>query len=1366
MRTMSSETRSVGATPKTATLNSRDVQFGMLNTSASSGSHIIEVDHNAHSPTLERPEDSVHFNTGTSSFQSGKAAGSWGNSLESNRPNEKDPAHLTGGYEHHHPCSNNTSTFNYNYYQLSYDGMTGGNKGHNVNTMNLSRSKGVDEEFDMDEDNVSHDSYRLTSSSRDDSLERELDRYDIQDTVLHIDEEKLLQELQGVESGGLEASGEAEKRAYIASYQEGIIRENVERSKLEGMEREVCGVIDMYCQSDRHDDITGVLEEYSPSRNVSDNREVMEENVGDNRRVEEEYISCQNVMGVGGNKGIVEESSLLFEGSRKIVQGYNDPQNGGDITGNSSKPTKEEGGTNFARGMSSNNEILGDSTAVKLERGPECLSDNTDNIKEGSEKSGPEQNEGVLVITDAREVLEPLNTDAIGEYVMLKPDELQKGSEDSKGSEEVSKVTGNESQSKVSLIDDIPYVLHKRHVSSERKSARTLPKPRSRSKTPSPSRQMSVPLTRKQKRAQLEKIKISLTSPVLSPSKSPKSPRSVSPNTKRTFDFVTYSKLPPYDSYSSKDDSVSPSCEEDAILSKLKRKHESEHLKQEKSSSPEQSKPERKTSEEVNADKLESENQTHEPEKLVAVEESEKKEPEVVNVTEEQVKVKSNPHLMTFHTSSDSENDPLERRYLDADPEDDVNQILSECGDESAVVESSSASSMSECVKSSDELDEAQRESIVLMIKEESFHDIGLESEDTAADGTSVVTQQQNDYSMQHSTEDLVVTQQENDYSMEQSREDLVSPVKDVKLVTKDDLLGDDVSDDIVEETPTTTILNQVSPSSSGDFPLPPPPILLENSTMEHSIDEFPSPDIPPPEVPAITLASPGGGSLEEVIGTEQLGIPSIVIRSATPAPSVTSSGDSSEEPLPPPPPPVVKPKTKRKDRLRYKGNLLSSSSSGSDENIPVVPSRTNVVKTEAFISSEEDNETFELEQELREATMYLQNQASARPYSLPISSDVKLPAPPQHDISSETDSDVARPDISDYQDAAHLLEAEMQQTPYRKPLTGAECMPGVPLHDISSESDSDIARPDRSSYQDAAYLLEAEMKASPFRKPLTGAEYMPGIPLHDVSSDSESNGVQDPADLFDVQEILRSQVLANPYSVPRTGLELLPPPQHDISSESESDVLQLDSSELHDATNVLHSQALANPFAVPMSGPAMLLPPPPPLLQSESSSDEAGNEADEEDVPDQSDTFFSDGLDNPLYSMGVHYRNIPESPPLPPQRVESVTNSNPIEAPENNYQVLPGFQSIPDKAEFVGSSSSSSEVGEEIFSPEVEPLHALERLQQPSLLQYSSESEENMEMGEDKGRFSGDQALVLSNPMTGETVMKNPYTEGRDEQR
>jgi len=141
--------------------------------------------------------------------------------------------------------------------------------------------------------------------------------------------------------------------------------------------------------------------------------------------------------------------------------------------------------------------------------------------------------------------------------------------------------------------EEIMYILHKRHLISvgeqtdesffaENRYA-SLPSSFYRSRSASPGRRRMRPHHRistlqaqEQQRAQMEKIKTNLMSMANSPLNTLNSPNGS--GTRKGFDFVVYNKLPPRDSFSSKDDSLSPPFEKEIanIRAKVKQRSKSE----------------------------------------------------------------------------------------------------------------------------------------------------------------------------------------------------------------------------------------------------------------------------------------------------------------------------------------------------------------------------------------------------------------------------------------------------------------------------------------------------------------------------------------------------------------------------------------------------------------------------------------------------------------------------------------------------------------------------------------------------------------------------------------------------------------------
>ena len=111
--------------------------------------------------------------------------------------------------------------------------------------------------------------------------------------------------------------------------------------------------------------------------------------------------------------------------------------------------------------------------------------------------------------------------------------------------------------------NEIPYVLHRRHVEKQQtqqlngRPSRPLQKQHTAPARVAVAKQQKA--SRDQARLQLEQIKTDLRSPIVPQSK--RSPRDKSPGS----GLVRVNKLPPRDSYSYKDDTVSPSSEKEII---------------------------------------------------------------------------------------------------------------------------------------------------------------------------------------------------------------------------------------------------------------------------------------------------------------------------------------------------------------------------------------------------------------------------------------------------------------------------------------------------------------------------------------------------------------------------------------------------------------------------------------------------------------------------------------------------------------------------------------------------------------------------------------------------------------------------------
>ena len=211
MRTVSGR-GSHGATPNTSTLNSRDITFGTHNTSTSSGSHTLDPARDGEAMRLEAAD--VHDD----SSQSGSRSI---NSPKKDRDRDFGHGHRSGSEEWNHEerdrgnhitqdHKGGADDFNYSYYKISYDGSC----------------PAADQNANDNDDNVSQDSYHLS--------ENLADTPEPLDAVLHIDEEKLIRELEKEKE---RAEREEEERIDRLG-----IREYVEEA--ERREREAGGVIE------------------------------------------------------------------------------------------------------------------------------------------------------------------------------------------------------------------------------------------------------------------------------------------------------------------------------------------------------------------------------------------------------------------------------------------------------------------------------------------------------------------------------------------------------------------------------------------------------------------------------------------------------------------------------------------------------------------------------------------------------------------------------------------------------------------------------------------------------------------------------------------------------------------------------------------------------------------------------------------------------------------------------------------------------------------------------------------------------------------------------------------------------------------
>ena len=1144
MRTVSTN-RSAGATPNTGTLNSRDGHYAH-NTSTSSGSHTLEVDrisrenvlhdHSTHVETAEVHDDSSYSGSRSLRDHERQAPQVANHTYrEADDHVEQDPA--KGAHDES----------NYSYYHSDYD--------------YESNQQSANQNANDNDDNISHDSYNLDSR---DSLERELDdeskgSRELLETVLHIDEEELMKELE-------EEKRLQDEREHNG---DGVVRKS---------QSEECGLV-RGVESVDENDIENV-------HIVSVQAEPEQE-----KRVEIQ---------------IVEKLE-----STKVVE--------------------------------------------KVERTRVIQKMQTYDKSEAEKVSDLEE---VKVETEAPDTeLEVQTEEAVNSSV---DDDVNSNDTSQDGRDEEEEDNIRESLVDIPAIngkdnnDEIPYLLHRRHLKKAWRgdSEGAVPPPPAPltglARTPSPTRpvggQFPSPLTKDQEKTQMDKIKYGLQSPIISPAKAPKSPRDKSPVGKRAFEYVPKSKLPPKDSYSSKDDSVSPQLEKE-IMKRMREKAEEDRMKKEKGMM-----------------RLSG---------LVTAELEQKK----LEQGEDAIGVAG----LAESPSSESEPETPEHDHLDI--EDDVNRVLSECGQE--VDDSSEVSSVSDgmfedrviiSTEAREELHEVSREIDQFVSRAEEM-DVGKENVDP-----------------------------------QQSEKTPTAPV----MVT----LGDEDSTpemDLPPPPPLPPIIQQDT-LSSPEFTPP------QAGASGFSFEVLPIPDI---VVRAATPVQLSSSSEEEIrVPRPKPAVPPKPARKQRVAERESSS--DSDLPPPPPPPPidiesdsageVEMPDASdfgdvhqilqcERDAKPYSSPLTGH------EDLPAPPPHD--------ISSEESGTDGEMEFDMADVAEALKAEvATANPFHVPISGETVFAAPPDHDISSE--SDVEHPDLEESFGAHYLLQQQAEANPYTVPVPHDHKAPGSPEHDISSESD--VEGPGQHDYEDAHGLLASEAMARPYSIPIAADAELPAPPGHDISSESDDE-VHEVEDFPDAAEILESAALANPYSVPLpSGAKR----QITLDSSSGSEGGAPQEEDLPDAADILEADLIDGDRASFGEGDADLPPPPPPppIDYIKSYSPEDGEESPTGPMPE-----FRHPTDEFYHKLELaHLEQLPDDTgPLPEfihpteEFYKQLGAANPV----TSISMRAPYEHTEDDQFYSSSSTSSEDEGPREGHDEGDALAALEGLESKGAESDSSSGSE-----------------------------------------
>ena len=1359
MRTVSTMNRSMGATPVSAsgTLNSRDGRldnasvpgaphYGSHNTSSSAGSHTLD-----------------HVSRSREDIAARQASGQMMETVDvHNGYHHQPPQQPTApDYENHHEVAGEVASreeevgtkFNYNYYQLSYD-TTNAKASHHQNANdNEGGRAGVEEQHPAGgegshaeagtafyaierDDNVSHDSY-LLSHSQDDSIERELDR-EANLPELHIDEEKLMREV--------ERGRERERRSFELGESSG--------EELEGGRGE--GSLDGLQSMEEDDEI---------SKAVEDQLDLAEGCVIDSSSRDSTNEDLKR-SGGDGIKVIREDSELVtsaeeaelkkaFEKDNSKKKRMSVPRQERVSEDDFIDEVKQDLSFMDAETQENEPQELDEATMQHVE---EVAQRFVDEIVEDVKKTVEENADRARREEEVREVLKGEQAE-IGdmkfyeeEIVPEKQEEVQSipngamttedVKEDSKDVKDEPQERGRDTRKK-SVDTDIPYILHRRHMSPEgilEETVTTTGKPKVPPKTlltqrhrPSKSPSPTRPLTREEQKAKLDKIKSSLTSPM----QPPQSNASKSPGAKRAFDLVMSKKLPPVDSFSCRDDSLSPSTEQE-IIDHIKQKTEELKMKKRLRNQSEGDKDGKEEDfksarEEINELKTEA----VPPETKKEVSETEKKEDVEPETKEEKAKAESGPPVvlvappvlqkrkiippkaemedLTTEEESDTEEegvDDEEPELSFLEPEEDLNKVLSDVGVED---DNSSVSSIE------DHQQESQNQKQKAVI-------IKQDSEDFPPPPPPIL-------------------QAEESYKQESTKPLLQVPTVSVQLPTPEveSVPGLGVPDIIVR--PATPL----PPSSPEDSP----EIKKKSISFQMSTDS--EPDLPPPpdvetEPPSMPPVPPLSFVEEielRIDGSPKQSQGSPISNASTAdgemdvsmvLDSYTSPQDSIDLPLPPPPP-----------------------------------------AQHEYISSDDEQVMLPGKDDFEDAHAILASQAQANPFSVPMDAPT-MEKPVVHDISSDEEH-VVLSEQEDFDDVHAILASQAQANPFSVPL-GAPIMEKTIEHDISSDEEN-VMQPDAQDFEDVHAILATQAQANPFSVPMShkdapvmeneqeGYDSDNDIPpppppeeqpstSHYISSDDE---VMHPTkdDFSDAGDILESQVLANPFSVPM-GEHMISPIIHDSQSEDDDDLgishpkepAYISSGEeenakhalLHEREHLAHvqevlaSQAKANPFSVPIATDR-------PSLTSSSESEVRDD--DDEHLPDAADILDADVVVNPSADQF--------SPHLPP-----------------GTEFYKKFAPDP--------SDSSSSDGDDIKRDEGENLDALEALEElensdedisPTgkgvlLKKNSGHEADQSESGSSSSDFEEVPAaqhssapFVLSNPMAEgrpEDTIQNPYTE------
>ena len=576
-------------TPNTGTLNSRDFHHshhsagaGGHNTSTSSGSHILD--------TTSRDRQSLSDHATLEKDRLERV-----DIHDSSLPHKRDLQMSN----HHHPHGgdtdrNNTGAhddFNYSYYQISYD--TAQRYEAKANNQNAS-----------DDDNLSHDSYHLSedlaggSCSEDDLIggskddlvshgsKEELDLYNgnSRETLnsgrsksrssLHSNKSKSRTSLHSNKSksrNSLYSNKSKSREALVSASQS---RESIGSANIRSRE-----TLDSVCRSRENLDSGRSKSRETLNSIKSKSRERLHSSKSRDSFQSKKSASLDQVEACNQNDSVITYDNGSTWSRTKSIS--SDVGNVMILQHEEQMAEHLKSNKSINSGLVKEVDIDNDNYIpdnVDVVEDPPIIPDENENrsIDEGYEETLNEENDDGLKRKSLplENVCDHDNFNADDLKVDgLKDDSIQSpvSDEGMRDTEAIVHDSSSPMESMPPLPEEIKYTLHRRHVVSAGDLATQKPKRYPRYMSPSPTRIESTPKpTKEQRRAQLSKIKTSLSSPIVYDNKTTFGP-------KKALDYVVLDKLPSVDSYSCRDDSLSPSLEKD-IVATIRAKKQQEDL--------------------------------------------------------------------------------------------------------------------------------------------------------------------------------------------------------------------------------------------------------------------------------------------------------------------------------------------------------------------------------------------------------------------------------------------------------------------------------------------------------------------------------------------------------------------------------------------------------------------------------------------------------------------------------------------------------------------------------------------------------------------------------------------------------------------